>query len=738
MAEKSSLSTTSSQKITPIKTRKPSEMHHTPQDTTRTTTTSAIDSNLAGRRIANVGDLHLKMFPFECLPFKSTDVLFDAVTSTNPPLYAEGKWSEASRKRKQQATDEETAAKQSQEEIQCQFINNIVDAVHSYLVASGVSLPGEPRHWSARCATKAPHSSQDEGRRVLYNRKPDGVLFPAGHEETVSRDAAEAYFELKGGKDPSGANSTDTQLAENARVTYGTQIDRRHLLGVSFVEGTIMRLQCFNRSGVAKSPSIDINEDPKTFLHIICGFAYSAASLLGRDPTITNRDGKRYVLVNKSEYEILKELHIGYSIRGRGTVCLRVKSPETGTEYIVKDSWVDINRTEKEWQLLEKGHDIDGVAHLVDRWDVVVDGKNDTTEAFTANIPEIEVRQHHRLLLKECGLPLEQFETLREFVSVLIDVIEGEYVLHCRATVLNRILLIAHRAMFEKKNVLHRDISFRNVMIRFERDVPPGKRSGLLIDFDYGVTIPRVPESSDSGVKAHRSVSHLLHSERRRLSYAPQGTLPFIAVSLLFGEELEHEARHDLESIFYVIIWACITLSGPRGQHRNIDIHSTALNEWMNGDDKLCATHKCGQIGLQITFNRLLQEFHPYFEPLKEMVRRLRENFITGLDWDNHASYESFLDILKDTRDSLPETEDSTKIYTDHFAEQLAREAARVAQDKRDIMASGESYSGILTWQNSETPLSMQIALESGRPAKRSKGDAAAKRGSSRKSGSNR
>jgi hypothetical protein len=208
-------------------------------------------------------------------------------------------------------------------------------------------------------------------------------------------------------------------------------------------------------------------------------------------------------------------------------------------------------------------------------------------------------------------------------------------------------------------------------------------------------------------------------------------------VSLLLGDEAEHEARHDLESIFYVIIWACITLSGPHHQHRNIAIHDTALDQWMNGStDERCGANKCGQIGLQTTFDRLLQEFHPYFEPLKEMVRRLREDFITGLKWDNHASYESFLDALKETRDRLPETEDATKIYTDHFAEKLAREAAQTAKDRKDIMASGESYSGVLTWETSETPSSMQIALESGRPTKRSKGDAVAKRGSSLTSGS--
>jgi Ser/Thr protein kinase RdoA (MazF antagonist) len=66
--------------------------------------------------------------------------------------------------------------------------------------------------------------------------------------------------------------------------------------------------------------------------------------------------------------------------------------------------------------------------------------------------------------------------------------------------------------MFDQKHVLHRDISFRNITIRVERDGHSGRRPGLLIDFDYAVTIPRVPASSDS-VKVHRSVRHLLHSE---------------------------------------------------------------------------------------------------------------------------------------------------------------------------------------------------------------------------------
>jgi hypothetical protein len=88
----------------------------------------------------------------------------------------------------------------------------------------------------------------------------------------------------------------------------------------------------------------------------------------------------------------------------------------------------------------------------------------------------------------------------------------------------------------------------------------------------------------------------------------------------------------------------------------------------MNGrDDEHCGANKGAQIIAGLSFDRLLVQFHPYFEPLKELVRKLREDFIAGLDWKNHASYESFLVAFKDTEDLLPETEDAAVIYTDHL-----------------------------------------------------------------------
>ncbi|EIN09891.1 hypothetical protein PUNSTDRAFT_133663 [Punctularia strigosozonata HHB-11173 SS5] len=60
-------------------------------------------------------------------------------------------------------------------------------------------------------------------------------------------------------------------------------------------------------------------------------------------------------------------------------------------------------------------------------------------------------------------------------------------------------------------------------------------------------------------------------------------------------------------------------------------------------------------------FDRLLADFHPYFEPLKETVRKLWATF--NMDQSMKPgyippTYDEFLDVLKAGRDALPLVDD--------------------------------------------------------------------------------
>jgi hypothetical protein len=91
------------------------------------------------------------------------------------------------------------------------------------------------------------------------------------------------------------------------------------------------------------------------------------------------------------------------------------------------------------------------------------------------------------------------------------------------------VLMPGYRWLFEVPKILHRDISQHNLMLRKEDD----KIHGVLNDLDLAV---------DADVKSA--------SSKHRT-----GTKPFMAIDLLRPDPPMHMYRHDLESIFYVVVW---------------------------------------------------------------------------------------------------------------------------------------------------------------------------------------
>ena len=87
----------------------------------------------------------------------------------------------------------------------------------------------------------------------------------------------------------------------------------------------------------------------------------------------------------------------------------------------------------------------------------------------------------------------------------------------------------AHRSLYLKGNILHRDISENNIIITNPKET--GGFAGMLIDLD----LAKVLGSGRSGAR-HQT-----------------GTMEFMAIEVLQG--IDHSYRHDLESFFYVLLW---------------------------------------------------------------------------------------------------------------------------------------------------------------------------------------
>ncbi|KAG8845455.1 hypothetical protein FRB96_002511 [Tulasnella sp. 330] len=98
-----------------------------------------------------------------------------------------------------------------------------------------------------------------------------------------------------------------------------------------------------------------------------------------------------------------------------------------------------------------------------------------------------------------------------------------------------------------KVGILHRDISFGNLLLTMGKP-----RRGFLIDLGLATRITKNRQSVVDGDVHH----HLT------------GTLPFIAYDLLEeSDELDrppHQLRHDIESLFWVLLWTCLVHSKCR------------------------------------------------------------------------------------------------------------------------------------------------------------------------------
>ncbi|KDQ23775.1 hypothetical protein PLEOSDRAFT_1086212 [Pleurotus ostreatus PC15] len=128
-------------------------------------------------------------------------------------------------------------------------------------------------------------------------------------------------------------------------------------------------------------------------------------------------------------------------------------------------------------------------------------------------------QRYFTLLFTDCYNHLWDIKTVADFQLAYIDIVE------------------CHHAAMKFGNVLHRDISENNLLwTKSAKNAKRGRTIGVLNDWDLATPVDAIGNSSK-----HRT-----------------GTGPFMALDLLAPEPPVHLYRHDLESLFYVLIWAAV------------------------------------------------------------------------------------------------------------------------------------------------------------------------------------
>ncbi|KAF5313573.1 hypothetical protein D9611_010172 [Ephemerocybe angulata] len=209
-----------------------------------------------------------------------------------------------------------------------------------------------------------------------------------------------------------------------------------------------------------------------------------------------------------------------------------------------------------------------------------------------------------------------------------------------------------HHEAWKRGGVLHRDLSDSNIMISRRGGDP----KGLLNDWDMASFIEAIADKTSSA-----------HNHNRT------GTLPFMALDLIYPttwhtvHPREHWYRHDLESFFYILVWAAIHYN-LKEKTRDEEVHPS-LVPWTSGDANTHAMAKYSFLRPDDRAALAYRDIKPGFEdvlkdwirPLRKLIKASRESYGVALESETPSdvfdystcggvlTFETFMAALKQT-----------------------------------------------------------------------------------------
>lgn len=204
------------------------------------------------------------------------------------------------------------------------------------------------------------------------------------------------------------------------------------------------------------------------------------------------------------------------------------------------------------------------------------------TSLFTFSDDSYDNRIFRCLMIFSVDWAIHRFEKISELLNALRDVVK------------------AHKFLYFKENILHRDIFKNNItIIDFKRtdDV-----MSMLIDLNLVKKLNS--DSSDA---------------RRRID-----TMKFMTIEMLL--EISHIYQHDLESFFYVLIWQCDRHEWRFSVNSKNQSKDSLLTKWYIDTFKDIASIKRSDMNAS-EFEDILKKFSPQFDCVKSLCRELRKIF---------------------------------------------------------------------------------------------------------------
>lgn len=187
-------------------------------------------------------------------------------------------------------------------------------------------------------------------------------------------------------------------------------------------------------------------------------------------------------------------------------------------------------------------------------------------------------------------------------------------------------MVIGHYYAYRYAGILHRDLSENNVMWKRKN----GEALGVLIDWDLA-----------------SPVDEAANDPRRT------GTVPFMTMGVLLGYKGGHR-YHDLESLFYILIWAMAHYKlGPMHRRRRT---CEPLRFWEDDDFDTSANAKCAFLTNPWSRKGVFDSIFPVFQPLvnkwliplcKLFCNAIFAKSREGTNFSESITYEAYMKILQ-------------------------------------------------------------------------------------------
>ena len=198
-----------------------------------------------------------------------------------------------------------------------------------------------------------------------------------------------------------------------------------------------------------------------------------------------------------------------------------------------------------------------------------------------------------------------------------------------------------------------------------------------------------------------------------RTNHHLKGTVPFMSPEVMLGEHslvnsehkessstFTHQAVHDMESFFWVLMYICLTRKGPGGARRDeLDHEDNPSDHTKELRHIIYCLFDCNWEPLTRNKTRVLTSgndledfilpyFHPYFDDLKDLMRKWRELLcrahefhLAECDTIHDQSLRLIEEALDKIRSKVTEEHELTKVEL----ERRKAEMARILKTCRDL-----------------------------------------------------